>query len=258
MDSEAVTRSPLNLANPPIVEALLDIECDMPPAQQLEALIDPAKAAFGDKYPKLQTQYLQEYRLKAAPDSLSSLATRPGLVGLRFLQDDEKALVQARVEGFSFNRLAPYTRFDDYLPEIERAWRLYVALASPILVRTIRLRFINRILIPFEGSNVNLDDYFTISPRLPDEDRFRFVGFFQQYTAVEKKTANIVQVLLTAQKPEGGVLPVIFDNGAAAPEQGDPQDWPRLSARIQELRALKNDVFQRSLTQKCLDMLRLR
>ena len=44
---------------------------------------------------------------------------------LQFLHEDEKQLVQVMAQGFSFNRLAPYTSLDDYLPVIQRTWELF-------------------------------------------------------------------------------------------------------------------------------------
>lgn len=70
---------------------------------------------------------------------------------LQFLKNDEKQLVQIRPQGYSFNRLAPYGGFDEYLPEIERAWRLFVDIVMPLQVKLIRLRYINRFLLPMHG-----------------------------------------------------------------------------------------------------------
>ena len=72
--------------------------------------------------------------------------------------------MQVRAQGFSFNRLAPYSGLDDYLPEIERTWSLYVDLASPVQIRAIRLRYINRILLPLAANTVDLDEYLKIGP----------------------------------------------------------------------------------------------
>ena len=73
------------------------------------------------------------------------MSVRRGIQALQFLHADEKQLVQVRAQGFSFNRLAPYTSLDDYLPEIERTWHLFVGLASPVQIRVVQLRYINRI-----------------------------------------------------------------------------------------------------------------
>ncbi|MGH8504251.1 MAG: TIGR04255 family protein [Gammaproteobacteria bacterium] len=249
-----MSESEFKLLNPPIVEAVLDIECDLPSGQQLATLEVPARECFRDRYPKFRPQFVQEHQIEFKQDEPPKLAVRHGMQALQFLQEDEKQLVQVRLQGFSFNRLSPYTSLDDYLPEIERTWRLYAGLASPIQVRLIRLRYINRILLPMKAGGVQLEDYFKVGPRLPDEDKFRFAGFLNQYAAVEVETGNQVNIVLTAQAPEGQKLPIIFDNAVAAVESGEPENWPWILLKIEGLRALKNHIFRRTLSNTCLNL----
>jgi len=250
----AMSNTAFNLKKPPIVEAVLDIECDLPPGQQVETLEGPARERFRDRYPKFRTQFVQELQLEAKPGELPKHSARHGIQGLQFLQADEKQLVQVRTQGFSFNRLAPYTRLDDYLPEIERAWHLYVDLASPVQIRSIRLRYINRIMLPLKGKSVDLDRYFRIGPRLPDEEALTISGFLSQQAMVETKTSNQVNLVLTAQMPEGENLPIILDNCVLAPGPGSPESWPWIHEKIEQLRVLKNHTFRRAVTEECLSL----
>jgi uncharacterized protein (TIGR04255 family) len=250
----AMTNQDFSLKNPPIVEAVLDIECDLPTSQQVATLEGPAQERFRDRYPKLRKQFVHEHQIKAEPGQLPELSARHAIQGLQFLQADEKQLVQVRSQGFSFNKLAPYTRLGDYLPEIERVWHLYVDLASPVQIRSIRLRYINRIMLPTKGKSVDLDKYLRIGPRLPDEDSLTFTGFLTQQAMLEKKTGNQVHLVLTAQLPEGENLPIILDNIVLTPGPESPGNWPWISERIQQLRALKNHIFRRTVTEECLNL----
>ena len=207
---------------------------------------------ISDRYPKFRTQLLQEHQIAMTVGEPPVFSVKHGLQALQFLQEDEKQLVQVRVQGFSFNRLAPYTRFDDYLPEIERAWTLYVSLVHPVQVRQIRLRYINRILLPMIEGRVDLDHFFTVAPRLPEEDKLTLLGFLNQHVAVETATGNQVNMVLTAQSLEGNRLPIIFDNGVSNSDPCEPDDRPHILGNIQALRALKNRIFRKTLTEPCL------
>ncbi len=251
-----MTEPELDLSNPPIVEAVLDIECDLPPGFQIVEFQDRALSVFRDSYPKLRTQLLQEHQIAMKPGELPALSVKHGVQALQFLQNDEKQLVQVRIQGFSFNRLAPYTSLDDYLPEIERTWGLYADLVKPVQVRQIRVRYINRILLPMTDRRVELDHYLTVAPRSPDEDRLELAGFLSQQVAIETATGNQVNTVLTAQPPEDGKLPVIFDNSAVNNEPCEPDSWPQILQRIEALRVLKNHVFKRTLTEPCLALFR--
>src|SRR5882724_4374161 len=132
----------LKLKHPPIVEAVLDIDCDLPPAQDLAALETLAHERLKESYPKLTRQWLQEHQIEAGLDAgLKAHSSRHALQALRFHQVGDQQLVQVRAQGYSFNRLAPYTALDDYLEEIEKTWRIYVELAMPTQVRQLRLRY---------------------------------------------------------------------------------------------------------------------
>jgi uncharacterized protein (TIGR04255 family) len=241
------------LRNPPIVEAVFDVDCDLPPGFNLAAMEAPSRERFGDRYPKVRTQFLQEHRIETKVGEPPSSSSRLAVQALQFLHEDEKQLVQVRAQGFSFNRLAPYSSLDDYLPEIERTWHLYVDLVTPAKIRIVRLRYINRILLPLAANSVDLDEFLKIGPRVPD-DRLRLSGFLNQQVAVEKDTGHQVNLVLTAQRPVHEKLPVILDITVASPSTAEPADWPNLLRLIGALRSLKNRVFLNTLTARCIEL----
>ena len=246
--------SEFKLLKSPIVEAVIEIECAMPPGFDLAALESPSRDRFRDKYPKFRKQFMQEHKIEAKLDAPPKMSFRHEIQSLQLLQEDEKQLVQVRAQGFAFNRLAPYTILDDYLPEIERTWRLFISIAAPVQIRTVRLRYINRILLPMPDGQVKLEDYLKVGPRLPDEEKLTFTGFLNQHTAVEAETGNQVNIILTTQPPEDKLLPLIFDITAANPGAAEIENWTWLLAQIQSLRALNNRVFRNTLTERCLNL----
>lgn len=181
---------------------------------------------------------------------------RQDIRAFQFLKEDEKQLVQVRATGYSFNRLSPYTSFDDYVPEILRTWNLYREVASPIQIKTVRLRYINSIKLPFTEGRIELDEYLQAGPRLPDEDRLVVLGFLNQYAAVETETGHQVNAVLTAQRPDHDLLPIIFDNAASAAKPIQPEDLEQMKSTLEALRSLKNHVFRNTPTDKCLNLFR--
>jgi uncharacterized protein (TIGR04255 family) len=245
------------IKNPPIVEAVVDVECDFAPGQSIIGLEKAATEKFRDRYPTLRKQFIQQFRFEfSAGNPAGTDTSDPNITAFQFLQNDERQLVQLREKGFSFNRLAPYGSLDEYLPEIQRTWDIYRELAAPILVRVVRLRYINRLNLPVNGSQLelDLDSYFKAGPRMPDEDHLAFVGFLNQHQLVETATGHRITTVLSAGNVEGNTLPVIFDNTVDARIDADPGDWQTLEATILSLRDLKNRVFSETLTDKCLSL----
>ncbi len=251
-----MSRKPIKLKSPPIVEAVVDIDCDMPRDFNPPDVVTKASHLLHDSYPKNRRRVVFETELHAKGDEVPAVTTREAQPVLQFLKDDEKQLVQIRPQGYSFNRLAPYGSFDEYLPEIERTWRLFVDLVSPVQVRLIRLRYINRFLLPMRNTKVDLAEYFTLPPRWPEGDRFMLAAFFDRRSLRDAVTNEVVNIVTTFQPDDGKKLPVILDIEAIHEGAVDCVDWPEINHRIESARTLKNDVFAQSLTKKCLRLFR--
>lgn len=231
----------------PVVEAVIDIDCDFPPRFDLSQVELAAIAAFRDRYPLFRRKLTHE---KSSPS--------PVLEALKFLQEDERQLVQVRAAGLSFNRLAPYSSLDDYLPEVERSWRSFVDFTSPILVQKVRLRYLNRIVLPAKAGRVDLDQYLKTGPRLPDEDRLTFLSFVHQHNVLEPSTGHLVNIVLTNEASADESVPIILDIVVSDPGAvSEPGNWGEILKRVQSLRDLKNRVFRNTLTEQCLKLLRL-
>lgn len=247
----------LKLKSAPIVEAVLDLDCDLPPSIDVAALEAAALERLRDAYPNPQKRFLHEMQVKATAGAAPEVTTaRHGVHALMFYAADQRQIVQLRPQGYSFNRLAPYSSLDDYLPEIERTWRIFCDLARPVKVRTVRLRYINKLPLPAEGGDVDFERFLKLGPRLPADIQLKLSGFFSHQSAVDPETGNAVNIAIATQPREGDRQPVILDIEAYRSIDAEPADWASIVASIQSLRALKNTVFEWSLTQPCLDLFR--
>lgn len=247
-----MTATSFHLKKPPIIEAVIDIDCDLPSSLDLAELDTAMSSALGDCYPIKNARVFQEHQVIQDKDTAPSVEVRRGVEAFQYFTKDQKQLVQIRRNGFSFNRLAPYEGMDVYFPEIERRWKLFVEFAQPTLVRQIGLRTINRIVLPMDGNRAPLDEYFINPPRLPDVANLTFAGFVHQYRTVESTTSNQANVVLTAQDPQLGNLPIILDIHAFRASSIEPQGWIKIAEVLRSLRSLKNQVFRKTVTEKCL------
>jgi uncharacterized protein (TIGR04255 family) len=255
--ASAMDAPTIKLKSAPIIEAVVDFECDMPVLPDFKMLERPARDAYRSTYERFHPVFMQEHSVDISPEAPKVSVKDQGIQGYRFFQSDQKQLVQVRATGFSFNRLAPYGSFDDYIPEIQRTWNLFLDFAKPVGVRFVRLRYVNRILLPLGESGVGLGDYFKICPHLPDEEQLIFTGFFNQHAAKERDTGHDVSIVLASQLIENGRLPVLFDITVADSRPADPKNWLELRDRMASLRRLKNEVFYNTLTQRCIDLFQI-
>lgn len=245
--SEEVIRLDL----PPIAEAVVDIECDMQPQFNLLSVEPAARAKFLTDYPEFKKRFVEQHRFQPRGDEPAEHTTFREIQALQFIRSDKTQLLQVRTTGYSFNRLTPYTSLDNYFPEIEKTWREFVEVASPIQVRAVRLRYINRFFLPLVDGKINFDEFLTVGPQLPDQTNLSFTGFVNQYSAVETETGAHAGVVLTAQPAADNQLPLIFDITVEEPAVGPVDNWPGIKQKIDALRLLKNRIFHYTLTPQC-------
>ncbi len=244
-----------NIKNPPVVEAVLDIDCDMPVNFSLEDNIPNICELYKDRYPKARKKHIQQHEIKREVGGETQVSTPAIKVqAVQLVQKDERQLIQVRSQGYSFNRLAPYSRLDDYLDEIQRTWELFQTEFKPIQVKQIRLRFINRIFLPLDDKGfLDSDDYLKRGPRLPDDQRMEFTDFLNQHHVVEKETGNHAKIILATQPSIKTHLPLVFDIETFKQTSFEPE-WDNISNVITSLRSLKNHIFSNTLTDKCIDL----
>lgn len=245
-----------SLQHPPIIEAVLDIDCDLAPGFALPQIETAARDALEASYPRVSRQLLREFKFGTGADGATT-ARQPSdatVQALQFRHDDGRQVIQFRSSGYSFNRLAPYTALDDYVPEIHKTWEIYRRLAKPLQISSMQLRYINRIRLPLVGGNVDLDEFFTIGPRLPATKELTFSGFFQQVQAIEPASDLLTNVVLASQETTPDVLPIVLDISVAKRTKLDADDLDSINATLQALRELKNRVFDNALTKKCMDL----
>jgi len=89
-------------------------------------------------------------------------STEHDLRGYMFRSEDEFNVVQFRVDGFTFNRLKPYTSWKSVWPQALELWRKYQNMALPVAITRMALRYINHIELPSRA--FRLDDVLTCPP----------------------------------------------------------------------------------------------
>lgn len=151
---------------PPIVEALcefqfVDTGLDAPWDITLIGLI----------YDKLRNFFPRKEQIPLNIAIAATSATNdkkeytPLLPLIRFLDRDNKNLVQIGQNLLTVNHLKPYSSWEEFLPVIESVFKSYLEVAKPEKLRHIALRYINRIEVP--KTNSQLEDFFRLRPLIP-------------------------------------------------------------------------------------------
>lgn len=241
-----------HLKNAPIVEALIDFRVRLPADYQVERLKE-AHNQIRERYPLVEEQKFIAHELKHSPGNPPQLlASQQGLIGFFFRSQDQKNLAQFRRDGFTFNRLHPYTSWDDIFPEAASLWKLYASVAAPDEISRIAIRYINRIQLPLP--NLELSHYLTAEPPLPKGVPQNIAGFLTKVAIHDPDTnidANVIQVLEPPLNEKYISMILDVDVYQANVSQLPPD---AVISHFAKLREMKNRIFFGSLTEKAIAM----
>jgi uncharacterized protein (TIGR04255 family) len=236
-----------HLPNAPIREAVLDIQTDLPSTVSLGHL-ETIQRRFADRYPKRRPRRRLEGKLDLKS---GEFRTTPAKVdGYVFLSDDERHMVQARLDGFTVNKLKPYARWESLRDEARTLWEDYVGVARPKVVRRIALRYINRLELPLPITDFK--EYVRTAPDIAPGIPQAISGFFLR---LEIPHPNGVLALVTEaiepveKRASGDIVPFILDIDVIRQETLSPEA-PDLWEKFEELRDVKNEIFFKTITSK--------
>ena len=119
-------------AHPPIVEALLDIRADLPPETDL-GLLASLQKSIKELYPIKRDHYSWQADFRVGAGTVGLKKKSGGQDGYLFRSGDGRQIVQARLNGFTFNRLRPYKSWALLRDEAREHWKLFAELAVPKL-----------------------------------------------------------------------------------------------------------------------------
>ena len=236
------------LRNAPITEAIIDIRIKLKEdfkAERFLTLYD----AISSQYPEKKTRHKWEgrFEFKKGEGPISSGAET--IDGYIFTAVDSKQIFQARIDGFTFNRLRPYEKWETFRDEAFRLWKLYRELVSPEIFR-VAVRFTNKFDIPiFPQPMLDFNEYLTAAPIVP-EGLPQGVNSFLTRVVIHDPGLDATAIITQAfeQIVDPKFLPIILDIDVFQQKEivSEEEAWQML----EELRHFKNKIFFTSITEK--------
>lgn len=242
----------IHYAKAPITEAVIDLRIEEP--------IDGGLSSLNNFERSIQGQYLKsdeivnfEGRFEISKGE-TSIASNSTVLGYRFPSADNRQIVQARLDGFSLIRLAPYQKWEIFRDEARRLWNLYQVATNTKTVTRVAVRYINRLDLPLPLTDLKeylltvpeispklsqaLSDYF-MRLEIPQEDVRGTLVLIEAIISPSKE--NLVSVLLDID---------LFSNSAFSSTEDD------LWNLLEVFRIRKNEIFEACITDKTRELLK--
>jgi len=243
-----------HLRNAPITEAIIDIRVKLPDSFEVTQFV-PIKDKIKNKYPILDQQHAYQARQEFKKGKPVHFPFEDlGVKGYFFKTDDKIKIVQFRLDGFTFNHLKPYTCWKDVFEEAMGLWKLFKDTASPELITRLAVRYINHISLPLP--NINLNDYLTVPPVVPEGLPQAVLSFLNKTVIMDSNnnriTANITQASDDKWSDKEN-LSVILDIDAYKHVNFGPEK-EGICDIFESLRQMKNNIFFEYLTEKAVEI----
>jgi uncharacterized protein (TIGR04255 family) len=240
------------LTNAPIQEALLDIRAKLPQNTALNDLVR-FHGQIKERFPNKKERVSFQSGFQVVDGKPVTMTPSGGPDGYLFEAPKEKKIVQARLDGFTFNKLKPYENWITFRTEAQNLWNLYRTSANPERIIRIALRYINRIEIPLPIKDFK--EYLLtvpeIAPTLPQGLSHYFMRLLIPNEKI-RATATVTETmeLMNLDKK----LAIIFDIDVWMATDYPP-DSTTIWDDLEKLRIFKNQIFFESITKKTKEML---
>jgi len=235
----------------PIAEAIIDIRADLP---KTVTVADLERCCTGQEaaYPTRSALNQATGQIQLGPSFSTTTQTRP--LGYICTAADQKRSFQARLDGFTMNRLAPYTNWEGFRDEARKVWEAYRAAVSPEKVTRVAVRYINRLDLP--QPVMDLKDYFRTFPEVSaDLPQPAGGGFFMQVVIPQEDIRSVVILTEAATEEPGPNLSSIILDIDLFRTVDIPLDDEGVWGLFETLRRRKNEIFEACITDRTRELI---
>ena len=244
MEQEHFSKAPIN-------EAMIDLRVQ--PREgiavtDLEGLV----SVTTERYVQQQELFTDQFSFQITEQA--KVETSRQRIGLRFIGRDQREILQARLDGFTFSVLRPYDRWEPFRGEAQRLWNAYRDIVSPYAVRRVGVRYINRIDIP--QPSISPRDYLRTFPENSSDAPDQVQNYFMQLHLLVPDLNSVTLINQTiVPPPQPNMVSIVLDIELYR-EIDVPQDETGIWALFEQFRVRKNAIFRACLTERTKDLIR--
>jgi len=250
-DSPRKTKSSTHYPKAPLTEAVIDIRVELPSEITLQEL-KKVQEGEEDHYPRREESLLVVGHMSMGSQVSASAQQTPN--GYRFTSQDNRQIFQARTDGFTFNRLAPYETWESFRDEARRLWEIYRSIAKPKNINRLALRYINRLDLPLPLKDFK--DYLRTTPEISPKMSQGLSGYFMQLQLPQPDLEAMLVLNQTLIPPPGpNLVSVVMDFDLFC-KDNVPNDDQDIWKRFEILRTRKNEIFEACITNKTRRLIR--
>jgi uncharacterized protein (TIGR04255 family) len=238
----------------PITEAVIDFRVELPDDVLLPTLAT-ANTGQEAEYPVGQELLSLGGEISIGVSTAGMISSTP--IGYLFNSSDQKRIYQARLNGFTFSRLAPYELWEPFRDEAYKLWEVYQRIARPQKITRVAVRYINRLDLPSPLND--LKEYLKTLPEVsPDLPEMALSGYFMQVQIPQielEGTLILTQTIVPPPPNQPDVVSVLLDIDLFR-EANLPEAKTACWGILEELHTRADKVFEACITERTKELMR--
>lgn len=234
----------------PIKEAIIDIQIESSPPLALTRFDKPGiPVGYSERRTLMRNQLKGEMHEGGV---LTASATQDAM-GYAFVGGEGKNVIQLKVNGFTFSRLAPYQTWEQLRNEAKVLWGVYRQLAGDLHITRIGLRYVNQLDLPTPIRDFR--DFVRVYPEISSDLNQQLAAFFLQVQIPQQDlgaTLILNETIVPPSRPD--VVSIVIDIDvfkAGLKLDSDDELW----SALETLRVRKNLIFEGCITNNTRELI---
>ena len=241
-----------HLDNAPIKEALIDIQFEPAASlEQLQLFASQVKELFDQKVDLWQ----QTFGFELSTEAKGSSHVQGSVMGVRLDSAERHHVIQAKLNGFTFSKLAPYTEWAELRSTSRKMWDQFAEIVKPKVVKRIAVRYINEIALPLPIND--FAEYLTASPQVPAALPQGVTAFLQRLIITDSASSSVATVTQALEESQASIASnkiIVFLDIDTFMVTERPPNADELWAELDILRNFKNEIFFEHITEKTAEL----
>ncbi len=234
----------------PITEAIIDLKIEQTSDVTIAGL-EKVQLGLESEYPNKKHRNVAVLQGQMDNQETSASASTEH-VGFLFTSQDSRYIFQARLDGFSVSRLAPYENWQPFRDEARRLWNAYRTVVQPTKVIRMAVRYINRLDLPLPLTD--LKDYLRTSPEISVDLPQELEGYFMQLRIPQVDIQSLAVINQAIIEPATqNVASIVLDIDLFRHENL-PHDEDELWNFFETLHERKNNIFEACITDRTREL----
>ncbi|WP_263458901.1 TIGR04255 family protein [Bathymodiolus japonicus methanotrophic gill symbiont] len=240
-----------NYLRPPITEAVIEVRVNH---TLKEENVNKIVKKLQSIYPNKSTVNNLSINITPQPEGGDQLNVNSRPEAYHLVSDDQINIAIVSSNSLAVSQLAPYQGWEAIHKNFVEAWKIWKRVSSSHPISRIGVRYINRIDIPLQDEKkIDLEEYLTFNPQVPILSDLPMVAYLMQITQPIDSLWSVNITSKGIQSPLVNNLSLLLDVDVFRTKDillSDEGLWEA----INEARSIKNDIFDKCITQKTKEL----